>query len=82
VELDDIEIARLVHFDPRLRCVLCATGLIDSTETLLGIGAIRLGSSDGHELLIVDDGSPEGLAENLSRALLSTATRPRRSRAA
>jgi hypothetical protein len=38
----DLRAARLVHFDPRHRYVVCVTGLVGSTERLLGVGAIEL----------------------------------------
>jgi hypothetical protein len=38
----EVELATLVQFDPRRRCVICATALIDSAETLVGVGSIGL----------------------------------------
>lgn len=63
---------RSVHFDPRWRYVVCATGLVDSSEQLLGVGSIRL---DGEEpdLLVLADSSPRGLRGLLETVLVSAA---------
>src|ERR1022692_997656 len=70
--LDPVELglARLVRFDPRW-IVICATALIGSAETVVGIGAIELGpdASVVPDTLIVDEHATEGLAELLSAAL-------------
>ncbi|HTX33256.1 MAG TPA: hypothetical protein VMD09_17890 [Solirubrobacteraceae bacterium] len=71
----DFEIARLVHFDPRRRYVVCATGLVDSTEVLLGVGAIGLDGVIEPDLLIVDGQCPEQVAELLRTALVACAAR-------
>ena len=47
LEPDELEVARLVRFDPRRRIAICATALIDSVETVVGIGAIHLEDSAG-----------------------------------
>src|SRR5205085_10206314 len=69
IELDLLE---LVRFDPRRRVVVCATSLIGSTETVLGVGAIELDGA-APDLLIVDEWQAEGLAELLQGALLARA---------
>jgi hypothetical protein len=81
---EDLQAARLVHFDPRTRYVLCATALIDSTETLLGVAAIELdpGGSDQPDTVIVDDGHSAELGELLTSALVGRASTVARSRAA
>src|SRR5438270_13836125 len=84
IDPGDLEATRLVHFDPRRRFVVCATGLVGSTETLLGIGAIAL---DGHEvtdpgLLVVGERHRAELRHLLTRALVGTASARGRSRAA
>jgi len=38
-----LELARLTRADPRRRLVICASALIGSAETVVGIGAIDLG---------------------------------------
>ena len=77
---DDLEPVRLVHFDPRRRYVICVTGLVEKSETLLGIGAITLDGATEPELLVVGGEPPEELAELLHRALVASAAA--RSRAA
>jgi hypothetical protein len=66
----DLDLARLVHFDPRRRVVLCAAALIDRTETIVGVGAIDVDSARPH-LLCVEASLLGGLPELLSRALRS-----------
>jgi hypothetical protein len=78
----DLEAARLVHFDPRRRYVVCATGLIDGAETLLGIGAITLGVDAEPDLLVVAGERREEIAPLLTRALVGAARVLVRSRAA
>ena len=70
----DLETARLVHFDPRRRYVVCATGLVDSTEVLLGVGAIPLDGATEPDLLVVGAQRPQELTELLRRALMAWAT--------
>jgi hypothetical protein len=54
--------------------VLCATALIDATETIVGIGAIELDRPGEPKLVVVDEDATEGLAELLSDALVAHAT--------
>jgi hypothetical protein len=63
-ECSDLDIARLVRFDPRKRMVVCASALLDTTELVVGVGAIAL-DSDRPELLVVDDGLGDELGELL-----------------
>lgn len=78
----DLELTQLVHFDPRRRYVVCATGLVAGMETLLGVGAIGLDRAPKPELLVVDDGLPRELTDLLRRALIGAADALVRSRAA
>jgi hypothetical protein len=74
---------RLVQFDPRHRYVVCAMALIDSTERLVGIGAIELGPvASEPDVLLVDPDVGEALSELLDRALRSLAAASARARAA
>ena len=69
----DLEPARLVHFDPRRRYVLCATGLVDKTEVLLGVGAISLDGAREPDLLVVDAERRAEVTELLRGALVACA---------
>jgi hypothetical protein len=69
----DLEPARLVHFDLRLRYVLCATGLVNGAETLLGVGSICLDGSTEPELLVVGRDLPKELTTLLRGALVACA---------
>ena len=42
LEVDDLELARLVRFDPRCRAVICASALIGPTETIIALGVKAL----------------------------------------
>jgi hypothetical protein len=75
VVMDEIGLARLVHFDPRERLVICATALIGSAETVVGVGAIELTGERLSEpsLVVVDDAITDGLDELVSDALVGRA---------
>lgn len=79
---EELELARLVHFDPRRRVVICATALIDSVETLVGVGAIDLDGDGEPEVVIVDGEHAEALTELLAAALHARAAGALGSRAA
>jgi hypothetical protein len=81
---EDLQAARLVHFDPCRRCVLCATALIGASETLVGVGAIGLepGRTAAPDALIVDEQHHPGLADLLASVLLARVSAVARSRAA
>ena len=78
---EEIEFARLVHFDPRRRVVICATALIDGAETLVGVGARDL-DGDEPEVIIVDANHADALSSLLGAALAARVTATGASRAA
>ncbi len=65
----ELEISRLLAFDPARRVVLCAFAPIDGQETLVGIGAIDLGRPADPDTLVVDERLAGGLATLLGAAL-------------
>jgi hypothetical protein len=69
---DPVELARLVHFDPRRRAVICATALIDGSETLVGIGTIDLDGGEP-ELVTATAADATELSELLRGALAARA---------
>jgi hypothetical protein len=78
------DLAQLVQFDPRRRCVICATALIDSTEQLVGVGSIEL---DGDptvqpDILLVGDEHAREIGELVAEALRVRAGHAARARAA
>jgi hypothetical protein len=79
-----LELASLVQFDPRRRCVICATALIDSAETLIGVGAIDVNGDAAAEpdVLLVGDEHAEEIAELLAVTLTHRAAEAARARAA
>jgi len=80
----ELELASLVQFDPRRRCVICATALIDSAETLVGVGAIDIDGDATAEpdTLLVADEHAEQTAELLAATLSSRAAEAAQARAA
>ncbi|MBV9465783.1 MAG: hypothetical protein JO206_14915 [Solirubrobacterales bacterium] len=84
IELEGLELARLVRFHPRRRIVICATALLGQRETLVGVGEIDLGEGTGGQptRLIVDARIADGLEELLRRALVDQAGVVNRSLAA
>jgi hypothetical protein len=74
LDVDPLEVARLIRFDPRHRLVISATALIDSRETFVGVGAVDLVRGEPFEpdTLIVDGRIP-GLGGLLASALASRA---------
>jgi hypothetical protein len=75
-----LDVARLVRFDPRERVAICATALIDSTELIVGVGSIELDSQrdPAPELLVVEEALRDGVGELLERALVGRAEAIRR----
>jgi hypothetical protein len=80
----ELELTPLVQFDPRRRCVICATALIDSAETLVGVGAIDLGgdaTAEPDTLLVADEHAAQ-IAELLAVTLSTRAAEAAQARAA
>jgi hypothetical protein len=72
----NLDVQRLLAFDPARRHVLCALAPLDGTEVLAGFGAIDAGA-DAPDMLVVDERFGPGLADVLGRVLIERA-RPRR----
>jgi hypothetical protein len=74
-DIDELDLARLVRFDPRRQFVVCATTLTEGREEILGVGAIAIaqGAEAEPHLLVVDQDRAQGLAELLRGALISRA---------
>ena len=72
VELDQLELARLLRTDPRRQAMVCATALLDARETVLGFAAAPLiaGALSGESSLVISDQQPgDELRELLVQAL-------------
>jgi hypothetical protein len=74
VPATDLDVQRLLAFDPARRHVLCAFAPLDGQETLMGLGAIDIGE-DAPDVLVVDARLAGGLAELLGRVLVERARR-------
>lgn len=65
---DDVDVRRLLRFDPRRRAVVCATLWTAEGEVLVGVGGLTY--LDGHvDLLVTDEELAPGLAEALHGVL-------------
>jgi hypothetical protein len=84
IDRDPQGVGPLVHYDPRRRCVLCASTLVGSTEKLVGVGAVDLDREQpaGPQTLIVDREHGPELAELLEAALMARVRLAARARAA
>lgn len=65
---EDLDIARVLRFDPRRVAVACASVWDGSTEIVVGYGAIRLDAGDPH-LLVCDEATAPGARDALGQAL-------------
>jgi len=65
----DLDVRRLLAFDPARRHVLCALAPLDGSEVLAGVGAIDFGD-DAPDLLVIDDRFAPGLGDVLGRVLI------------
>jgi len=74
IAVHELWLARLVSFDLLTMLVLCATALIDSRETVLGVGAIELDRPTEPTVVVVDEDETDGLDELLTDALVAHAT--------
>ena len=70
--VEEIDVRRLVAFDPARRHVLCALAPIDGEEVLVGLGAIDFGEA-APDVLVVDDRFAPALGELLGRVLIERA---------
>ncbi|HEX6391513.1 MAG TPA: hypothetical protein VFZ89_18760 [Solirubrobacteraceae bacterium] len=68
LHLEDLDIARMLRFDPQALAVGCATVWNGSRETVVGYGAIHLRDEEPH-LLICDEATAPGVRDALDAAL-------------
>jgi hypothetical protein len=80
----EVELGPLIQFDPRRRCVICATALIDSAETLVGVGSIDLAGDRDPEpdTLLVAGEHADAVASLLTQELTARAAYSSQARAA
>lgn len=69
VEASDLDVSRLLTYDPVRRTVLCAFAPVDGAETLVGIAAIELRDGAEPDTVVVDERLTEGLGELLGAVL-------------
>jgi len=69
---EELEVAQLVRMNPRRRIVICASALIGTTETLVGVAAMDV-DADEPDLLCVDEVQTDDLADLLRGALVARA---------
>jgi hypothetical protein len=73
VPVCEVDVERLLRFDPQRQVVICATAPIGGTETLVGIGAIDREDGAEPHTLVVDERLTDGLGELLAEALSARA---------
>ena len=66
---DELDVRRLLAFDPARRHVLCALAPLDGAEVLAGIGAIDFGA-EAPDVLVIDERFSPGLSDVLGRVLV------------
>jgi hypothetical protein len=82
-DLDELALVRLVNFDLSAQIVMCATALVGTSETVVGVGAIELDAPNpAPSRLIVDEELTDGLAGLLTGALTGHAAALARARVA
>jgi hypothetical protein len=78
LEATELDVRRLLTFDPARRRVACAFAPIDGKETLVGVAAIDLEPDAEVDTLVVDERLTDGLGELLAGVLTERAARSRR----
>jgi hypothetical protein len=73
--LDEVAARRALTFDPRRRMVMCATGWLGGSETLLGVGTVDRGAAVC-EIVLADEESAPGVSALLASALTDWARGP------
>jgi len=69
IDASDVEVARLLAFDPGARAVICACAPVDGRETVVGIGAIDLKAGAEVDTLVIDEARTDGLGGLLGETL-------------
>jgi hypothetical protein len=73
VDASDLELERLVRYDPWQRVTICACAPLGGVETIVGVGAIDLTGDAEPDTLVVDEHLTNGLVELLRDALVQRA---------
>ena len=78
IDATELELRRLLQFDPARRRVACAFAPVDGRETLVGVAAIDLEPEASVDTLVVDERLTDGLGELMVGVLGERAARSRR----
>jgi hypothetical protein len=76
LEAGDLDVARILRFDPRGRTVVCATVWTGTSETMTGIVA-GAKDADGPDLLVADERLTPGVSDVLREVLAPAGARRR-----
>ena len=82
LQASELDISRLLAFDPARRVVLCAFAPIDGLETLVGIGAVDVADGADPDTLVVDERLAGGGLGRLLGDVLADRARARSRRVA
>ena len=78
VEASELDVRRLLTYDPSRRRVACAFAPIDGKDALVGLAAIDIERGAEVDTLVVDERITHGLGELMVRVLAERAARSRR----
>ena len=78
VEASELDLRRLLTYDPSRRRVALAFAPMDGRDVLVGLGAIELRPDAEVDTLLVDDRVADGLRDFLAGLLAQRAARSRR----
>ena len=73
IEISELELERLMRYDPRSRVVICAMAPVRGAETVVGVGGIDLETAAEPDTVVVDERLTDGLAPLLAEALVQRA---------
>ncbi len=73
VPATDLELERLVRFDPQRRTVIAAMAPLRGAETVVGVGAIDLDADAEPDTIVVDERLTDGLGTLLAETLVQRA---------
>ena len=73
IEISELELERLMRYDPRSRVVICAMAPVRGAETVVGVGAIDLEADADPETIVVDERLTHGLGTLLAATLIQRA---------
>ena len=75
IDASELEVRRMLAYDPSRRRVACAFAPVDGRETLVGVAAIDLDPGAEVDTLVIDERLTGGLGELMVSVLAARAAR-------